>query len=237
MTSVPEASALVGQVRRRLAEAGDPAKASPMQRYMKSTMPFHGVNAPGVRRICRAVFAAHPLPDAASWRAAVLALYDDAEFREERYAAIQLCGHRRYAEHRTADVLGLYRHLVVTGAWWDLVDAVAGPLVGEVLRAHHDEVAPVIRAWAEDDDPWVRRTAVLSQLGGKSATDVGLLRWVLERNLEDSLHGREFFVRKAVGWALRQHARVDPDWVRAFVEEHADRLSGLSRREATKHLA
>jgi 3-methyladenine DNA glycosylase AlkD len=227
---------LVDEVRRRLAEAGDPAKAVPMQRYMKSAMPFHGVNAPDVRRICREAVAAHPLPDAPSWRAAVLALYDDARFREERYAAIQLCGHRRYVAYRTPALLDLYRHLVVTGAWWDLVDAVAGPLVGELLRAHHDEVARVLEQWAEDENLWVRRTAVLSQLGSQAATDVDLLRLVLERNLEDSLHGREFFVRKAVGWALRQHARVDPDWVRAFVDEHADRLSGLSRREALKHV-
>ena len=83
---------------------------------------------------------------------------------------------------------------------------------------------------------WLRRTAVLCQLHRKDQVDVDLLRHALEANLEDSRHGREFFVRKAVGWALRQHARADPDWVRAFVAEHEDRLSGLSRREALKHL-
>ncbi len=77
---------------------------------------------------------------------------------------------------------------------------------------------------------------MLSQLRRKAGTDVDLLRLALEQNLEDSLHGREFFIRKAVGWALRQHARTDPDWVRSFVAEHEDRLSGLSRREALKHL-
>jgi 3-methyladenine DNA glycosylase AlkD len=231
-----EGQALVAAVRRRLAEAGDPARAPAMQRYMRSGMPFCGVPAAEVRRICRQADVAHPLPDGRSWRAAVLDLWDGATHREERYAALHLCGHRRYAGHRTPTAIDLYRHLVVTGAWWDLVDPVAGTLVGELLRTHHDEVAPAVRGWAEDEDLWLRRTAVLSQLGSKERTDVALLRSVLERNLEDSPHGGEFFIRKAVGWALRQHARVAPEWVRAFVDEHADRLSALSRREALKHL-
>ncbi len=75
--------------------------------------------------------------------------------------------------------------------------------------------------------------AILSQLGSKDATDTALLRCVLEQNLTGSLHGHEFFVRKAVGWALRQYGRNDPDWVRLFVAENSGRMSGLSRREAS----
>jgi 3-methyladenine DNA glycosylase AlkD len=132
--------------------------------------------------------------------------------------------------------LALYRHLVVSGAWWDLVDPVAGHNVGDLLVAHPAALTPVLRDWAVDDDLWLRRTAVICQLHRTDDLDVDLLRHALEANLEDSRHGREFFIRKAVGWALRQRARADPDWVRAFVAEHEDRLSGLSRREALKHL-
>ena len=95
----------------------------------------------------------------------------------------------------------------------------------------------MLERWAVDDDLWLRRTAILAQLKRKDGTDLDLLRLALEQNLEDSLHGREFFIRKALGWALREHAKTDPDWVRAFVAEHEDRLSGLTRREALKHLA
>jgi 3-methyladenine DNA glycosylase AlkD len=126
---------------------------------------------------------------------------------------------------------------VTTGAWWDVVDNIAGNRVGPILRSSPGIVTPVVRSWAVDDDLWVRRTAILCQLGSKAATDTELLAHVLERNLEDSHHGREFFIRKAVGWALRQHARVDPGWVLDFVAAHDDRLSGLSRREALKHVA
>lgn len=227
---------LVDDLRRRIAEAGDPERAPRMQAYMKSALPFRGVTAVPLRAICREVVAAHPLPDRTAWKAAVLALWDGAAYREERYAALAVAGHRLYRPHRDPAALDLYRHLVVTGAWWDLVDTIASQHVGDILDRYPAGVTPVVGAWAVDDDLWLRRTAVLCQLTRKGRTDVALLGFALEQNLEDSLHGREFFIRKALGWALREHARTDPDWVRAFVGEHEARLSGLTRREALKHL-
>ena len=229
-------SDLVDEVRHRIAEAGDPARAPQMQAYMKSALPFRGVSSVPLRAICREVFTARRLPDRAAWEAAVLRLWDEAEFREERYAALALAGHRHYREHQVPRTLDLYRHLVVTGAWWDLVDTIASHRVGDILRAFPDEVVPTLREWAVDPDLWVRRTAILSQLGSKAGTDPDLLAHALGNNLEDSVHGREFFIRKAVGWALRDYARTDPEWVRAFVSAHEERMSGLSRREALKHL-
>jgi 3-methyladenine DNA glycosylase AlkD len=227
---------LVDELRRRIAAAADPDRAPRMQAYMTSTLPFRGVSSVPLRAITREVVPAHPLPDRAAWEGAVRALWDDAAYREERYAALAVAGHRLYRGHRDPAALGLYRHLVVTGAWWDLVATNAAHQVREILERHPGPVTPVLEQWAVEDDLWLRRTAILSQLGRKSGTDTALLRLVLEHNLEDSLHGREFFVRKAVGWALRDYARTDPDWVRAFVARHEARLSGLSRREALKHL-
>ncbi len=227
---------LVDELRSRIAEVGDADRAPQMQAYMKSALPFRGVSSVPLRAITREVVPAHPLPDRAAWQAAVLDLWDGAAYREERYAALAVAGHRRYRDFRDPASLGLYRHLVVTGAWWDLVDTIAAQHVGEVLGRFPSEVAPTIRGWALDDDLWLRRTAVLCQLKRKADTDVGLLRYALEHNAEDSVHGQEFFIRKALGWALREHARTDPDWVRAFVAEHEAQLSGLTRREALKHL-
>ena len=220
-------------VRHRLREAGDAAKAAQMQAYMKSALPFHGVSSPDCRVIMRGVLATHPLADRATWLSTVLTLWDDAGHREERYAALAIAKDRRYAGHRDPDVLPLYRHLVVTGAWWDLVDDVATHLVGPLLLAHPGRVRPTVAAWATDEDRWLRRTAVICQVGAKDLTDLPLLTLAVEANLDD----RTFFLRKAIGWALRQHARTDPEWVRAFVEVHGDQLSGLSRREALKHLS
>ena len=207
-----------------------------MQRYMKSSMPFHGVGSPELKRLCRETFDAHPLPDEVSWLAAVRDLWDQASHREERYAAVALTQHRSYRSHQQPRTLDLYRHLAVTGAWWDLVDPVATRGVGGIVLTHREVATPVMRQWAVDEDLWLRRTAILCQLHHKQDTDLELLRHVVEQNLEGSRHGDQFFVRKAIGWALRQHARTDPDWVLAFSDEHHDRLSGLSRREALKHL-
>jgi 3-methyladenine DNA glycosylase AlkD len=227
---------LVDELRRRIAGAGDASRAPGMQAYMKSALPYRGVTSVPLRALTREVVAADPLPDRPTWEAVVRELWDDAEYREEWYAALAVARHPLYRGYQDVDTLTLYRHLLVTGAWWDVVDDIATHLVGDILAADPERVTPVMRAWAVDDDLWLRRTAVICQLGRKAETDVDLLGFVLTENLEGSRHGREFFIRKAVGWALRQHARTDPAWVRAFVAAHEDRLSGLSRREALKHL-
>ena len=194
-----------------------------MQRYMRSEMPFLGVQAPALRRAVREALAEAPPGD---WRSAALELWRDAGFREERYAALAIA--RRHARELRPDDLPLLEELVVTGAWWDLVDP-AAKLVARLLP----DAAPAMRGWGRDPSLWKRRTAIICQLGRKKATDLALLADCIEPNLGD----REFFVRKAIGWALRDLAWTSPAWVDAYVQTHADRLSPLSRREATKHLA
>jgi 3-methyladenine DNA glycosylase AlkD len=229
---VPANLALVAEIRDGLAAAGDPARAPQMQAYMKSSLPYRGVSLPVCRRIARRAVADHPPGDRSAFLATVRVLWDDAGYREERYAALALVRDRRYAEYRDPEALPLYRHLVVTGAWWDLVDEAATHLVGPLLLGHPREVRPVVLSWATESDRWLRRTAVICQIGAGSRIDTDLLTRAVDANADDP----DFFLRKAIGWALRQHARVDPDWVRAFVADCADRLSPLSRREALKHL-
>ncbi len=224
---------LVADVRAALATAADPAKAAPMQAYMKSEMPFRGVPKPARVAALRPVFRAHVLDDRASWDATVRLLWDSAEFREERYAATDLARHRSYAAWAT-DVrsIDLDDHLVVTGAWWDHVDEVATRLVGPLLRAHPVPIERVVRRWARDADRWRRRAAVICQIGSRDATDTALLAECIVANADDP----DFFLRKGIGWALREHAKTDPDWVRAFVATYRGRLSPLSTREATRNL-
>lgn len=227
---------LVAAVRDALAAAGDPDRAVQQQRYMRSTLPYRGLTAPELRALLRPVLTEHRVDDRPTWEATARELWDHASHREEWYAVLALLRHRHYRSWQDPALLPLLLHLVRTGAWWDVVDELAGHLVGGVLHGHRRAVTPTVRRWAVDEHLWVRRTAVLSQLRHGPETDVALLTDVLDANLAGSPHGSEFFVRKAVGWALRQHARTDPDWVRAYVAERGDRLSGLSRREALKHL-
>ena len=225
-------------MRDALAAVGDPERAAGQQAYMKSAIPYRGITSPELRGLLRPLFADPALAPAtrSEWDAAVRTLWDLPAYREERYAAIALTGHRAARAWQDPQSLPLYRHLVETGAWWDLVDPLAADRVGPILLHHRDAVTPTIRAWAVDEDLWIRRAAILAQLKHREATDTDLLGEVLDANLEDSLHGRQFFVRKAVGWALRQHARTDPQWVRAYVDSRGSHLAGLSRREALKHL-
>ena len=223
---------LVDAVRAGLAAAADPVRAPAMRAYMKSAMPYYGVPLPTVRAVTRAALAAHPLPDREAWAATVGALWDEATHREERYAALAVAGAPSARRWQDPATLALYRRLVVDGAWWDVVDDLATHKVGPVLRGHRAEVTPVILAWSRDADLWLRRTAILSQVGARDETDPGLLAACVGPNLAD----RQFFIRKAIGWALRDYAYTDPGWVAAFVASAGDRMSGLSRREATKHL-
>ena len=223
---------LLAQIRVALAEAGDPDRAQAQQAYMKSALPYYGVALPQLRKLVRSLLNAHPVTDRAVWDATVREMYDDAGYREDRYAAIVLARHRMARAWQDPDTLDLYRHLVVTGAWWDLVDETASHLVGGVLASHRGEVTPVMRAWAVDGDTWLRRTAVLCQLRHAADTDTALLHQVIADNVDD----RSFWLRKAIGWALRQYSRTDPDWVRREVDALGPGLSGLSRREALRNL-
>lgn len=231
--------ALTGAIRRTLAEHADPVRAAGQRAYMKSPLPYYGLTTPTLRVALRPLLA-EPLPSRDVWVDTIRALWDGATRREEWYAAIALARHRSYAAWRDAGAMALWRHLLVTGAWWDVVDEIAIHLVGPTLRADPAGAAPLIRCWAQEDDLWLRRTSIICQNGGRGATDIALLTEAVEANLEPRLAGtpyeRELFLRKAIGWALREHARTDPDWVRAFVADHESGLSGLSRREALKHL-
>ena len=224
---------LVRAVRRGLARAGDPEKATSMQAYMKSALPYRGVRAPGQRRIWREVFRRHPPSDPSSWRDTALALWRSATYREERYAAIAYTGVRQADMWQTLDTLGMYEEMIVSGAWWDYVDVISAHRIGPLLARHPSPMRRLLRLWSRDADVWKRRTAILAQLTFKDRTDATLLYACIEPSLGDA----RFFIRKAIGWALRQHARTDRDGVAAFVRANASRLSGLSRREALKHIA
>ncbi|MFC4004920.1 DNA alkylation repair protein [Prauserella oleivorans] len=224
-------SPLARAVHAGLADLADPAKALDMQRYMESDMPFRGVQKPARVRLARQVFAEHPFADRDEWLAAVRELWRDATYREERYLAIDLTGHGPYAHWQSAELLPLCEELIVTGAWWDFVDEIAIRRVGPILRHDPVTVEPVIRAWAYDADRWKRRTAVICQNSSKTDTNRNLLAYCIEANIDDS----DSFLRKAIGWALQQHATIEPGWVRSFVKSNPA-LSPLSRTEALKHL-
>jgi 3-methyladenine DNA glycosylase AlkD len=218
-------------LRAEMAAAADPAKAPGMQAYMKSTMPYYGLHSSQVDDICKRVFAEHTFPSCGEWRAGILELWRSARHREERYAAIRLISLKGHRQCWSPELMPVLEEMIVNGAWWDYVDALA-QVVGELLRSHPKEIRPLMRAWSEDDNLWKRRVSIICQISFKRDTDVELLYANIEPNLPD----RDFFIRKAIGWALRAYAWTDPSEVARYVRGHEAQLSGLSRREALKNI-
>jgi 3-methyladenine DNA glycosylase AlkD len=223
---------MLPRLRKALRAAADPRKAPAMQAYMKSDMPYHGVPMPLLRPVCRSTFASLQFASALEWQKLVLDLWRRARFREERYAAMIVAGDPRARPFQTPAAMQLYEELIVSGAWWDYVDDIAAHRVGTILRDHPAAMRRKMLSWSRADNLWKRRTAIICQLGFKQDTDLQLLYACIE----PSLDSREFFLRKAIGWALREHAWTDPDEVKGYVRRNRERLSALSRREALKNL-
>src|SRR5277367_43714 len=224
---------LLPRLRKALQQAGDPAKAPVMQAYMKSAMPYHGVPTPLQRQIFKTLFADVQFPTAMHWQAQVLELWRGARFREERYAALHLAGDERAQGFQKPSAMKMYEELIVTGAWWDYVDDIASHRIGPILRDHPAPMRRKMLSWSKAANLWKRRTAIICQLGFKAETDLELLYACIE----PSLGSREFFLRKAIGWALRQYAWTDAAEVKRYVRRNRDRLSALSVREALKNIA
>lgn len=226
-----DAGQLVAAVRAALVDAGDPERAAAQQKYMKSPMPYYGISASAFRALLKHPLAEHRLAEAAEWQRAIRTLWDEASHREHWYAALAVARHRYYKAWRTdPDSLSLYEHLVRTGRWWDVCDETASHLIAPLLDAHRDALEPVMRQWSRDPELWIRRVAVQSQLSLKAETDPALLGELIVPNLGDTT----FWMRKAIGWSLREYSKIDPQWVRAFVAQHDAQFSGLSRKEALR---
>lgn len=221
------ASALAGEVRKALEPLADAERGAGQQAYMKSAMPFLGIRVPQVRKVSQGV--AKGVNDPAVLRLAAQMLWEEAEVREHWYAALALMALR--PNRGRWENVQFVEQFVRAGQWWDITDDLAKRLADLLDSPEHAaRSSQLVRSWAHDDDFWIRRIAILSQLGRHQRLDRELLAAAIEPNLGD----QEFFIRKAIGWALREAAKGDPAWVRDFVASHE--LSPLSRREAMKHL-
>ncbi|MFD7232865.1 DNA alkylation repair protein [Streptomyces sp. NPDC059881] len=232
MTLPVPRSALADTVLERLtvvyATGADPVRAREAAAYMKDVAPFLGIRTPERRRLSRTVLDGTPRPAEADCAAIALRCWELPE-REYHYFAVDYL--RRHAGRCSSDFLPVARHLIATVSWWDTVDLLAAHVVGPLVAADAELVA-AMDEWIEDDNLWIARTALLHQLGYKQATDAErLFRYCLRQAGHP-----DFFIRKAIGWSLREYAKTDPDAVRDFVATSRDRLAPLSVREALKNL-
>jgi 3-methyladenine DNA glycosylase AlkD len=208
--------------------AGDPFRAQEMVAYMRGVVPFLGIRTPERRALSRTVLDGTPPPGENDCAAVALRCFALPE-REYHYFAVDYL--RRHVRRCSPAFLPVARRLVTTDSWWDTVDHLAAHVVGALVAADPASAGEMDR-WIEDDDLWVARTALLHQLRFKDATDADRLFAHCLRRAADT----DFFLRKAIGWSLREYAKTAPAEVRAFLDAHGSRLSPLSVREARKNL-
>lgn len=223
---------IVAFIVRELGSLADARKAGEMAAYMKTDQPFFGVSEPRRRPVFRELFERFAPANAREYRANVLALWDAgrASQREIQYAACNYGEH--FDEHHTPARLAMFKRMIIQGAWWDHVDHIAMRMVGPIVRGHPAAGVPVMRKWIDDDNLWVRRVAIICQVGHKDQTDADMLFEFCLRRADE----KDFFIRKAIGWALRQYAWTNPGAVKKFLVKHKSRLSNLSVREGGKHI-
>lgn len=209
-----------------LCALADPARAENERRYLKSDLTHLGVPVPEIRRI--AVASSRGLGREETLALAA-ALWDGVH--ERRMAAIEVL--IRNVRTLQAGDLAVLEHLIRTSATWAYVDALAVKAAG-ALVVRYPPLAATLDRWVADENLWIRRTALLALLPGIRAGEGDLARLSV---YGDALIGeREFFIRKALGWVLRELAKTDPDWVAGWVRARVGRVSGVTIREAVRHL-
>ena len=198
-----------------------------MRAYMRDKFPFLGIPSTQRRALQRQVLAGLPAPDPEDLRAVAEICWGWPE-REFQYCACDLLIRR--VRLLPAEFCDVVRQLLVTKSWWDTVDPLATRVVGGLV-ARHPTLVAVMDEWSQSENVWLVRAALLHQLHYRDDTDVDRLF----RYCAAQASHPDFFVRKAIGWALRQYAKTDPEAVRRFVSDHRDRLSALSVKEALRH--
>ncbi len=200
-------------------------RAPAMSAYMKDHFPYFGIMTTERRALMKEHIAMHGAPALEDLPAIVRSAFTLPQ-REIHQVAVDLL--MKVAKKLTPDHLPLLEEIITTKSWWDSVDALAVHVVGVILKRHPKEIRKWNKRWITSDDMWLNRTAILFQLTWKEDTDRALLFANIERHAAHT----DFFIRKAIGWALRALAETDPGAVKAFVRSHT--LSALSEREALR---
>ncbi|MEV6348631.1 DNA alkylation repair protein [Actinoplanes sp. NPDC051851] len=221
-------SPLMGRLVSAFESAGDPARAPAMAAYMRDQFAFLGLSAGARRAAARDALAGLPRPTEDELASTARACWALREREFQQFACDHLAAHLRTPGPGFLDVC---QELITTKSWWDTVDPLATHVAGGLVRRHPALVARMDE-WSGAADMWLIRTALLHQLHYGTATDTDRLFGYCTRQASHP----DFFIRKAIGWALRHYARTDPEAVRSFLTAQRDRLSPLSLREAAKHL-
>jgi len=206
----------------------DSTQAAPMKKYMRDQFEYLGIKTPKNVVLQKEFYEEYGLPELSSLDEILRELWSLPQ-REFQYIAVGLLG--KFHNQLPPEFIETIGYLIVTKSWWDTVDSLAGGAVGMHFKRYPAIRKKYLAHWRKSDNLWLRRTTILFQLNYKKETDFNLLGEIISENLDS----KEFFINKAIGWSLRQYARVDPKAVKKFVKSTP--LHPLSRREAMKHLS
>ena len=207
-------------------EHANTSLAAKQEQYMKNRFVFFGISSPDRKKLQRPFLLNEYLPTKNAAETITKELWKKPQ-RELHYFAIELL--YKYQKQVELDDIHLYEHLITQNSWWDSVDAIASNLVGNYFTHFPERQDEITAKWMDSGNIWLQRTCLIYQLKYKENTNTMLLA----NNIETLLGSKEFFINKAIGWALRQYSRTAPIWVADFVENHPD-LANLSRREALR---
>jgi len=209
-------------------ENADPAKAGPMKKYMRDQYEYLGIKSPQAAALLSGHIKEHGLPPLEKLDVILRELWSLPQ-REFQYAAMNLM--ERLDKKLNEEFIITIEYLITTKSWWDTVDLLAGHAVGSQFKRFPKVKEKYLKKWRNSNNLWLRRTTLLFQLGYKKETDFDLLCELIKENLGSE----EFFINKAIGWALRQYAHTNPAPVKKFVKATKE-LHPLSRREALKNI-
>jgi 3-methyladenine DNA glycosylase AlkD len=218
----------VKSIKTLLQKNADPVKAAPMKKYMRDQFEYLGIKSPELSALLRGFIKQNGQPPMDQLDEIVRDLWSLPE-REFQYCGIHLL--MKQEKTFKPDFISTLEYLIITKSWWDTVDTLASHPIGTHFKRFPEVRNKFLKKWRFSDNFWLRRTTLLFQLGYKNETDFELLSDLIYENLGSD----EFFINKAIGWALRQYAHTNPAPVRAFVKATKE-LHPLSRREALKNI-
>ncbi|SEN44996.1 3-methyladenine DNA glycosylase AlkD [Mesobacillus persicus] len=218
---------LVGEIRERFAEKANKENAEQMSKYLKNHFTFFGIKTPLRREIVKGYFHETELLKKPFSEEFVLSLWAEPEREFQMVAADYIVHNLKNLKKQHIDLM---EQLITTKTWWDSVDTLASKPVGKIVADHPELITERLDRWAVSENMWLRRTSIIFQLKYKAETDENLLYRYIKINADS----KEFFIQKAIGWALREYSKTNPESVRNFIE--TNKLAPLSVREGGKHL-
>ena len=215
-------------IQKIFAANGDKTIAKGAKAYLLNQFEFYGIKTPLRRQLCKAFYKAHPIEDHTDLAKLVKECFAEPQ-RELHYFAIELLGHHK--KLWSIKTLPLIEWMITHKSWWDSVDSTNTHVISKFFLLHPEHIEAYTHKWNQSSNKWLIRMSILFQLTYKTKTDTNLL----SKYIENSQLHEDFFVRKAIGWALRAYAYSNKKWVTQFIKDHPS-LSNLSKREALKHL-